>query len=275
VAKHRSGPKNDRNDAHAILRAGHDKRIYDVVLKAPQALAMQALHRVRRGYVGRRTALGNQMRGLLLEHGIAMAQGHASLVGGVSRVIEGAVQPVPEVLREVLADLLAEWQHLGVRIEALTGQLTVQARQDPKARQLMTVRGIGPIIASAVLAKQIEPKRFDNARDFAAYFGLVPNQDSSGEKTRLGKMSKHGDGYIRSMMVEGAQSVLSRLEPHSQQPDDRRLLRWMDRHGRKGAAIRLANRNLRIVWVMLQNDQNYCREPGAKVEFAGQEMQMH
>jgi hypothetical protein len=76
-------------------------------------------------------------------------------------------------------------------------------------------------------------------------------------------MSKRGDGYVRSMMIEGAQAVLSRLDPRSAQPDDRRLLRWMERHGRKGAAIRLANRNLRIVWVMLQNDRSYCRDGGA------------
>jgi transposase len=270
VAKHRSGPKNDRNDAHAILRAGHDRRIKEVVLKTPEALAMQALHRVRRGYVGRRTALGNQMRGLLLEHGIAMPQGHASLLHGVSRVIEDAGQPVPEVLRELLAELLAEWRHLGVRIEALTGKLTIEAGQDPKARQLMTVRGIGPLIATALLAKQIDPQRFANAREFAAYFGIVPNQDSTGERIRLGKMSKRGDGYLRSMMVEGAQAVLSRLDPHSAQPDERRLLRWLDRHGRKGAAVRLANRNFRIGWVMLQNDRNYCREPLRQEQPAGE-----
>jgi transposase len=126
----------------------------------------------------------------------------------------------------------------------------------------MTVRGIGPIIATALLAKQTEPERFSNARMFAAYFGMVPEQNSSGERVRLGKMSKRGDGYIRSLMIQGAHSVLRQVRPDSPQPDDLRLLRWLGRLGRKEAAVRLANRNLRIVWALLQNEQTYRRQPG-------------
>ncbi|MDR2156022.1 MAG: IS110 family transposase [Burkholderiaceae bacterium] len=274
VEEHRSGAKNDRNDTYAILRAGRDSKILAVPIKSAQVLAMQALHRVRQGYIRRRTALANQMRGLLLEHGIALAQGDAAIKRGVPKVLDGASLPVPELLSELLAEMLAEWEHLGVRIQALAAKLQVSAGQDPKARQLMTVRGIGPTIATAMLAKQVEPERFKNARQFAAYFGIVPDQHSSGPKIRLGKMSKRGDGYIRGMMIEGAHAVLTRLSPDSSQPDDRRLLRWMQRHGRKGAAIRLANRNLRIVWVLLQNDRNYCRQPSRSAQLA-QEIGMH
>lgn len=266
VAEHRSGAKNDRNDAHAILRASHDSDIHAVPIKSAQALAMQALHRARQGYVRRRTALSNQMRGLLLEHGMALAQGDAALARGITLVQQDAGAALPEVLRQLLADLLAEWEHLGTRIQALSGQLQASARQEPKARQLMTVRGIGPIIATALLAKQSEPERFANARQFAAYFGTVPEQYSSGEKVRLGKMSKRGDAYLRSLMIEGAHAVLQRLAPDSQQPDDQRLQRWLQRHGRKGAAIRLANRNLRIAWVLLQNDQPYRRQPHGQAQ---------
>jgi transposase len=91
---------------------------------------------------------------------------------------------------------------------------------------------------------------------------LVPSQHSSGEKTRLGKMSKHGDAYLRSLTIQGAHAVLRQLRPDSQQPDDQRLQRWINRLGRKEAAVRLANRNLRILWVLLQNDQTYRRQPG-------------
>lgn len=261
VAEHRSGAKNDRNDAYAILRASHDSSICAVPIKCTQALAMQALHRARQGYVRRRTALSNQMRGLLLEYGIALAQGEVALVRGITAVVQGTSAQVPQVLCELMADLLAEWAHLGQRIQALGGQMQASARQDPKARQLMSVRGIGPIIATALLAKQSEPERFANARQFAAYFGAVPEQHSSGCKVRLGKMSKRGDAYLRSLMIEGAHAVLKHLRPDSQQPDDQRLQRWMQRHGRKGAAIRLANRNLRIAWVLLQNEQPYSRQP--------------
>jgi transposase len=262
VAKHRSGPKNDRNDALAILRANRDEKICAVPVKSVAALAMQALHRARQGYVRRRTAVSNQMRGLLLEHGVALAQGDVAISQKIPRVLEDATQPVPGLLRELIDELLAEWRHLGERISILTGRLEVAANADMTAKRLMTVRGIGPVTATALVAKETKPERFPNARKFAAYFGMVPDQHSSGETIRLGDMSKRGDVYLRSLMIQGAHAVLQQLRPESQQPDDRRLLRWMSRLGRKEAAIRLANRNLRIVWVLLQNDQTYRRHAG-------------
>lgn len=261
VAEHRSGAKNDRNDAHAILRAGRDQSIAAVPIKSVEALAMQALHRARRGYIRRRTALGNQMRGLLLEHGIALAQGDLAISQRIPRVLEDATQPLPEMLRELIAELLVEWGFLGERISLLTGRLETASRNDKAAQRLMTVRGIGPIIATAVLAKQIDPERFANARQFAAYFGAVPDQHSTGNKVRLGRMSKRGDGYVRSLMIQGAHAVLQKLQPDSQQPDDQRLQRWLSRLGRKEAAVRLANRNLRIVWALLKSEQTYRRQP--------------
>lgn len=261
VAAHRSGPKNDRNDAQAILRAARDNDTHPVPVKTVASLAMQALHRVRSGYVKRRTAIGNQIRGLLLEQGIALPQGGTVMAERASRVLEDATQPVPDLLRELIAELLAEWAHLGTRIDALTGQLEVPARQDDTTRRLLSVRGFGPIISTALVAKQTRPERFPNSRKFAAYFGLVPDQHSSGNQIRLGRMAKRGDGYLRGLLIEGAHAVLRQLKPDSAAPDDRRLLRWMQRHGRKGAAIRLANRNLRIAWVLLQNTETYRREP--------------
>lgn len=260
VAEHRSGAKNDRNDVLAILRAGRDSHIASVPIKTAAALAMQALHRVRQGYVRRRTALGNQMRGVLLEHGIALAQGDVAISRRIPAVLEDASQPLPPLLRELVAELQAEWSHLGQRIEELSARLEASARDEDQAKRLMTVRGIGPIIATALLAKQSEPQRFANARQFAAYFGTAPDQHSSGHKVRLGKMSKRGDGYIRSLMIQGAHAVLRQVRSDSRDPDDRRLLRWQQRLGRKGAAVRLANRNLRIVWVLLRSEQVYRRQ---------------
>ena len=268
VAKHRSGPKNDRNDALAILRAGRDINIFSVPVKSASALAMQALHRVRQGYVRRRTAMGNQMRGLLLEHGVAMAQGEAAINRVVPRILEDATQPLPDLLRELVDELLGEWSQLGERINVLTGRLETAAKNDETAKRLMTVRGIGPIISTAVIAKQTEPERFANARQFAAYFGLVPKQHSSGEKVRLGKMSKHGDAYVRSLAIQGAHAVLRQVKADSKDPDDRRLQRWIAGLGRKEAAVRLANRNLRIIWVLLQNDQTYRRQVSNGQEIA-------
>jgi transposase len=262
VATHRSGPKNDRNDALAILRAGRDSKIFEVPVKSAAALAMQALHRARQGYVKRRTAVGNQMRGLLLEHGIAMAQGEAAIIRVVPRVLEDATELLPDLLRELIAELLSEWSQLGERIDLLTTRLATAATADETAKRLMTVRGVGPIIATALLAKQTQPERFANGRQFAAYFGLTPGQGSSGEKIRLGRMSKRGDAYLRSLTIQGARSVLRQVRPDSEQPDDRRLQRWISRLGRKEAAVRLANRNLRILWALLQNNEVYHRQTG-------------
>lgn len=268
VAKHRCGPKNDHNDALAILRAGRDSTISAVPVKSPAALAMQALHRARQGYIRRRTAVGNQMRGLLLEHGVALAQGEMAISQLVPRILADVTQPLPDLLRELIAELLGEWSQLGERVNVLTGRLETAAKESEIARRLMTVRGVGPIIATALLAKQTEPERFANARQFAAYFGLVPNQHSSGDKIRLGKMCKHGDAYLRSLTIQGAHAVLRQIRSDSEQPDDQRLQRWISRLGRKEAAVRLANRNLRILWVLLQNDQTYRRRPGNGPEVA-------
>lgn len=176
VAKHRSGAKNDRNDARAILRAGRDNKIAAIPIKSATALAMQALHRARQSYVRRRTAMSNQMRGLLLEHGTTLAQGDVAISQTLPRVLEDATQPLPDLLRELIDELLGE------RINELTTRLEYAANADQTAWRLMTVRGIGPIIATALLAKETVPERFANARQFAAYFGLVPEQNSSGQK---------------------------------------------------------------------------------------------
>lgn len=268
VADHRSGPKNDRNDALAILRAGRDSRISAVPVKTATALAMQALHRARQGCVRRRTAVGNQMRGLLLEHGVAMAQGEASIRQRVPRVLEDTTVPLPDLLRELVDELMTEWLFLSESVSRLTARLEKAAKEDETARRLMTIRGVGPIIATALLAKQTQPERFANARMFAAYFGVVPSQNSSGERVRLGRMSKQGDAYVRSLAIQGAHAVLKQLRPDSQQPDDRRLQRWVSRLGTREAAVRVANRNLRIIWALLQTNQSYRRDPGHDQEAA-------
>jgi len=268
VAEHRSGAKNDRNDAHAILRAGRDSSIASIPIKSTTALAIQALHRVRRGNIKRHTALGNQMRGLLLEHGVSMPQGDAAISKHVPQALEDASLPLPDVLRELLNELLADWLALGERITTLSRRLEKTAQEDEVAQRLVTIRGVGPIIATAIVAKQTEPRRFASGRMYSAFFGIVPDQHSSGNKIRLGRMSKRGDGYIRSLMIQGAHAVLSQLRPDSDQPDDRRLLRWLSRLGRKEAAIRLANRNLRIIWSLLQSDQVYQRKPKDHTEAA-------
>ncbi|MDZ7791887.1 MAG: IS110 family transposase [Xanthomonadales bacterium] len=259
VAEHRSGSKNDRKDCLAILRAGRDRSIEPVPVKSVEALSLQALHRVRSGYQRRRTAIGNQIRGLLVEHGVVMAQGPAALRAKVDRVLEDATVPIPDLLRELIAELWAEWQTLSARIDAVTDRIKQTVTSNATARRLMTIRGFGPILSSALLCKETATDRFANGRRFAAYFGVVPKQNSSGEKVRLGKMTRAGDAYIRSLAIQGAQSVLQRVPADAEGRDNRRLLRWKQRHGTKGAAVRLANRNLRIAWALLRDEEAVYR----------------
>jgi transposase len=217
---------------------------------------MQALHRVRGGWIRRKTALANQMRGLLLEHGVVMAKGDAALEYALAHL--GPV-PLPPRLRELVDELAGEWQGLSGRLATVDAELARLARTDRLARRLATTPGVGPITATAMVCKTLDPARFANARQFAAYFGLVPDQHSSGERVRLGHMSRRGDRYLRSLLINGAHAVLRTTRSDASDPDRKRLLRWLERHGRKGAAVRLANRNLRVIWALLQHQCDYHR----------------
>lgn len=259
VAEHRSGSKNDPKDCLAILRAGRDRKIQPVPIKSTAALAFQALHRVRSGYQRRRTAIGNQIRGLLMEHGVVMAKGPAALRARVDRILEDATIPLPDLLRELMAELWAEYRTLSDRIDAVTDQIERAVTEDATARRLMTIPGFGPVTASALVCKEAAIDRFPNGRDFAAYFGAIPKQHSSGNKVRLGKMTRAGDAYIRTLVIQGAHSVLQRVRSDAEDRDSQRLIRWKRRHGTNGAAVRLANRNLRIAWAVLKRETVYQR----------------
>lgn len=259
VAEHRSGAKNDCNDARAILRALRDRSIHAVPIKTVEQLTMQALHRARRGWVRRKTALSNQMRGLLIEQGVVIAQGEAALREALTHVLQTSSVPVPVRLRDLLADLEGEWKGVGERVAKVSAELGILAREDPIARQLATIPGVGPLTATAMVCKNVDPSRFRNARFFAAYIGPVPDQHSSGEKVRVGRMSRRGDSYLRSLLVNGAHAVIRTTCVEATDADSQRIVRWKHRHGSKGAAIRLANHNLRVIWALLEHHSTYQR----------------
>jgi transposase len=120
--------------------------------------------------------------------------------------------------------------------------------------------------STAMVCKELDPNKFRSGRDFAAYFGGVPRQHSSGEVVRLGRMSRHGDRYLFSLLVVGAHAVLNQLKDDDRSVDAQRQHRWLDRHGRKGAAIRLANHNLRVIWALMRHGTVYQRGRRAKCE---------
>lgn len=262
TAAHRSGPKNDANDALSILRALHDASVHAVPIKTPEQLAMQALHRARRGWLRRMTAISNQTRGILLEQGVVIPKSVAAWRRRVARVLEDATVPLPDRLRELVAVLMGEWEGHHDRVAKLDAELERLSRTDPVASHLRQVPGIGKIIATAMACKGVNPDRFANSRQFAAYFGITPTQHSSGTRIRLGRMSHHGDTYLRSAMLEGALGMISHVRSDATDPYSRRIQRWVRRCGRKGAAVRLANHNLRVVWVLLKHpDTPFHRNP--------------
>ncbi|HET7268554.1 MAG TPA: IS110 family transposase [Oleiagrimonas sp.] len=262
TAAHRSGPKNDANDALSILRALHDVSVHPVPVKTQEQLAMQALHRARRGWTRRMTAIINQTRGLLLEQGIVIPKGVAPWRRKVARVLEDAEAPIPDRLRELVAILMGEWEWHNERMAKLDAELEVLSRTDPVARHLCQIHGVGKITSTAMACKGINPERFANSRQFAAYFGVTPNQHSSGTKIHLGKMSRHGDTYLRNALIEGAHSVISHTRSDATDRYSRRIQRWVKHSGPNGAAVRLANHNLRVIWVLLKHpDTPFHRNP--------------
>lgn len=256
VKAHGHRMKNDLNDARAILRAMHDPDIHPVPVKTEAQLTLQLQHRVRAGCISRRTAVCNQLRGALLEYGLTAGRGAAALKKLLDKVLQGACD-VPAALVALVEESLVEWRRLDERIAAISARLETLARTDDTAQRLCTIRGVGPIIATAVVAKGLDPARFKNSRLCAAYLGAVPEQYGTGGRVHLGRMSRRGDAYLRSLFLQGAHSVVRHVRPEATDALSGRIRRWQERHGEKGAAVRVVNHTIRVVWAMLMHGDDY------------------
>lgn len=250
------GQKNDANDAAAICAAMARPEIPRVPVKTVVQQDQQALHRVRQLRMKHRTALINQMRGLLAEYGIAIAQGPAALRKAIPELLEDADNGLTFDFRQLLAELHDELRMLQASIDALTERIERAVRHDPQGRRLLEIPGVGPLTASALIAAVGEARQFRNGRQMAAFLGLVPRQHSSGGKTRLLGIHKRGDSYLRNLLVHGARSVLRNA---TDKPDDRS--RWLmslaTRRHRNVATVAQANKTARIAWAILTSEQRY------------------
>jgi transposase len=248
--------KNDRTDAEAIAEAASRCNVPAVALKQAWQQDLQSLHRVRSQLIRERVALGNQIRGLLTEYGIVMAQGTTALKRGLPLVLEDANNGLSGVMREVLAEQYGRWQELDRKIAEYQRKLAMEARQHHGCAALMEVPGIGVLGATALVAQVNDARSLKNGRELAAREGLVPLHSGTGGKERLGHISKRGDGYVRTLFIHGARCVLN----HAPRKTDR-LSRWatevMRRRGRNVAAVALANKMARIAWVILARGQRY------------------
>lgn len=197
--------KNDAADAAAICEAVQRPNMRFVPIKSLEQQSQLSVHRVRQGFIVQRTAVINRIRGLLSEFGVVLPLSAST----VRRHAAACLEDLPGWSNTVIGDLLSELSRLDERIASYDRHIAQMAREDTRARQLMRLRGMGEITATAMLAMIGNGHDFKNGRQFAAWLGLVPSQHSSGGKARLGHITKAGDPYLRSLLVLGARAVLN------------------------------------------------------------------
>jgi transposase len=256
VRPYRKNEKNDGNDAEAICEAVGRPNMRFVPLKSVEQQAVLAIHGARALLVGSRTALVNQMRGLLAEFGIVAATGIERLRRAMPGILEDAENGLPMLARHVFADMAQQLHELDARIDEYDRRLGTLARQSEAARRLMRIQGVGQISATAILASVGDAKVFANGRQFAAWLGLVPRQYSSGGKSRLGRITKRGNVYLRTLLIHGARAAL-RFSAGRTDPRNRWAQALQERRGYNKAAVALAAKNARTIWAMLARGEPY------------------
>lgn len=250
VAPYRRSGKNDSNDAEAICEAVSRPSMRFVPVKSLEQQAMLTLHRVRLGFVEERTATINRIRGLLSEFGVVMAQRAIE----VRRNAASSLDALPCQAARAVRDLLEHLRVLDTRVAEYERELEQHARRDEHAKRIQHLSGVGPISASAIVASVADAHEFKNGRQFAAWLGLTPKQYSTGGKTRLGRITAHGDPYLRTLLIMGARSMLQTAMRRTD-----RLARWAlnvrARRGYHRACVAIAAKHARIVWAMLAKNE--------------------
>jgi transposase len=258
VARYRDGNKTDRADAKALLEAARNQALSRVPVKSLEQQAVVALHRLRQGYLHTRTARINAVRGHLREFGCVIPVGAHHVLPRVSAALEG--DTVPTLLRPALQAALEEIGTLETRAEAVRTELLRLAEQMPDAQLLRTVPGVGVLTATALVAFVGDIHRFRSGRHFAAYLGLTPRERSSGPLRRLGTITKHGNSYLRMLLIHGTRSAV-RVGAVTRHPDDLRT--WARalaaRKGHNVAAVALANKLARVCWRVWRDQRPFQR----------------
>jgi transposase len=256
VKPYRTKQKNDRTDAEAICEAVSRPHLRFVPIKTVEQPAVLTVHRARELLVAERTAVANQIRGLLLEYGIVIVQGIQRLRRELPAVLSAEDAGVPTLARSVVTELHARLQELDERIAGQDRQIAQVARQSEAAQRLMRVEGVGPITATAVVATVGDAQAFAHGRQFAAWLGLVPKQFSTGGRPLLGRITKRGNVYLRTLLIQGARAV---LQCTSKRTDAKSV--WVEelrkRRGDNLAAVALAAKPARILWTLLARGQDY------------------
>lgn len=248
--------KNDAHDAEACCEAVTRPSMRFVPIKQVVQQDMQAVHRVRSRLVGLRTQLTNQIRGLLAEYGIVIAQGIASVTRKLPEILEDQTNELTGAGRMLFTELEEELKWLQKRIASYDDRIKQIAKTDERCQRLQTIPGIGPITATAFLSSVGHVDVFTRGRQLSAYLGLVPRQSSSGNKTRLLGISKRGDRYLRCLLVHGARSVV-KVAHRKSDPYSLWIQTLIARCGTNKAVVAVANKNARIAWALLKNQTEF------------------
>ena len=248
--------KNDFLDAEAIAEAVDRQNMRFVPIKTDDQLDLQALHRVRDRLIARRTSVINQLRAFLLERGLVFAKSPAKLRERMPEILENAEEDLTPRMRSLLAMLWNEWKDLELQIEEMNDEVERIASSDAACVRLRQIPGIGPLVATAIVAAIGNGAAFHKGREFAAWLGIVPRQYSTGGKARLYGISKRGNNYLRKILIHGARAVVLRSKR-----DRIAIGAWMTaleaRAPRNVLIVATANKLARIAWAVLSSGQDY------------------
>ena len=247
--------KTDAKDAEAICEAMSRPSMRFVAVKSVEQQDLQAVHRVRSSLIRERTAKANQLRGLVYEYGLVAPREIKSLRRAVPQWLEDAENGLTPRFRALLSGLYGDLRLLDERVRELDREVASITHEHEPVRRLMQIRGVGPLIASALYALVGDARQYRNGRDLAVALGLTPRQHSSGGKEKLLGISKRGDKYVRTLLIHGARSVVRVAKA---KPGASWLHKLIGRRNPNVAAVALANKNARIVWALLARDRDYC-----------------
>ena len=251
--------KNDATDAEAICEAVTRANMRFVATKTPEQQSALTLHRTRHLFIRQQTAVINVIRAHLAEFGIVAPVGRKGVETLLDVVANPADKRVPVVARACLAALGAQLRRLKEQILEFDRMIMTWHRSHEASKRLDAIPGVGPVLATALVASIADPKAFRSGRNFSAWIGLVPKQHSSGGKDRLGSISKQGDRYLRSLFMAGALAVIRYARTHGTKHRPW-LTALLARRPSKVAAIALANKMARMVWAMMARGERY-KEP--------------
>lgn len=255
--------KDDAADAEAIVEAASRPTMHFVPIKEPWQQDLQSIHRVRQRLSRNKTALTNEIRGLLCEYGITIAKGDTALIKKLRELLAGESDEIGPAIKFLTQDLLSELFDIKQKISEYEKKLEQITKDQGSYKRLNSIRGLGLISISALIIALADPGIFKNGRHFSAWLGLVPKHSGTGGKNKNMGISKRGDTYIRSLLVHGARAAIRAVNLKAEkkgvplEPLEKWIYKLYQKKGTNKTAVALANKNARIAWALVAHDRQY------------------